>query len=101
MVGDAAAQQTRSPEGRSIAQAATTPSKCPNLSGQYVIQGEDGQVGIIIEQQQCERITIVRRSGYLGKIRSETHRLTLDGKAHEDSKWFGGSDNCCETSAAF
>jgi len=66
-----------------------------------MIQGEDGQVRIIIEQQRCERISIVRRTGYLGKITSETHALTLDGKAHKDSMWLGGSDECCDTSAAF
>jgi hypothetical protein len=101
MVANASAQQTRTPEGRTSGQPATTPSKCLNLSGQYLIQGEDGQVRISIEQQRCERISIIRRSGYLGRITSETHTLTLDGKVRKDLPWFGGSDECCETSAAF
>ena len=101
MVGSASAQQTRSPEGRTTGQTATTSSKCQNLSGRYLIEGEDGQVRITIEQQRCERISIIRRTGYLGNITSETHTLTLDGRVRNDAMWFGGSDECRETSAAF
>jgi hypothetical protein len=74
--------------------------QCPNLSGNYMIQGEDGQVHISIDQHECDRITIVRKSGYLGKITSETHILKLDGKDQKDSPWLGGREQL-RTSAKF
>ena len=45
---------------------AGTCSACPNLSGRYRLQGEDGQVFISIQQKGCSRITIVRENWYLG-----------------------------------
>jgi len=54
-----------------------------------MIQGEDGQVHIAIDQHGCDRISIVRKSGYLGTITSVTHVLKLDGKEQKDSPWFG------------
>jgi hypothetical protein len=76
-------------------------AQCPNLSGRYIIQGEDGQVHIRIEQMACRSIKIVRNTGDLGTVTSETHALTLDGTVRADSPWFGSSDKCCETSARF
>jgi len=35
---------------------ATASPQCPNLSGSYMIQGEDGQVHIAIDQHKCDRI---------------------------------------------
>ena len=82
--------------------AAATPSaQCPNLSGRYTLQGEDGQVKISIDQQGCETVRIVRERGYLGTVTTETHSLTLDGKVRTDSTWFGGSGKCCQTFATF
>ena len=75
-------------------------AQCPNLSGRYVKQGEDGQVLITIDQQECDRITIVRRNNYLGTITSERHVLKLDGKDQKDSPWLGGSEQY-RTSAKF
>jgi hypothetical protein len=66
-------------------------SRCPNLSGKYVIQGEDGQVHISIEQHKCDRIIIVRESGYLGTITSEKHILKLDGREQADTPWLGAA----------
>src|SRR5262245_21513646 len=74
--------------------------KCPDLSGKYMIQGEDGQVHISIEQEQCDRVTIHRESGYLGTITSEKHVLKLDGTVQDNSPWFGGTEHY-ETSAKF
>src|SRR5262249_28888427 len=74
--------------------------KCPDLSGKYMIQGEDGQVHISIEQEQCDRVTIRRESGYLGTITSEKHVLKLDGTVQDNSPWFGGTEHY-ETSAKF
>lgn len=76
-------------------------SRCPNLSGRYMLQGEDGQVHISIQQRKCDRITITRKSGYLGTITSETHLFTLDGKVQPDTPWFGGSPRQYTTSAKF
>ena len=50
-----------------------------------MIQFEDGQVHIAIDQHGCDRISIVRKSGYLGTLTSETHVLKLDGKEQKDS----------------
>ena len=74
--------------------------QCPNLSGNYMIQGEDGQVHIAIDQHDCDRISIVRKNNYLGTITSETHILKLDGKDQKDSPWFGSSEQY-RTSAKF
>ena len=54
-------------------------AQCPNLSGTYVKQGEDGQVEIVIDQHECDRISIVRNNNYLGTKTSEKHILKLDG----------------------
>ena|SRR5438876_1160890 len=72
-----------------LQQASTLQSTCPDLSGRYVEQGEDGRVYISIKQTRCETIEIDRvASSYLGSSR-EIHVLRLDGKFHEDISWFG------------
>ena len=65
-----------------------------------MVQGEDGQVHILIEQRGCNRLTIVRRTGYLGKVTPEKHVLELDGIARDDSGWFAGPGRY-KTSAKF
>jgi len=65
-----------------------------------MIQGEDGEVHISVKQERCDRINIVRNSGYLGTITSEVHMLKLDGKVQEDSPWMGSADQY-KTSAKF
>src|SRR5262245_55272437 len=77
-----------------------TVPECPNLSGKYMIQGEDGQVHISIEQVRCDRATIRRESGYLGTITREQHTFKLDGTVQEDPPWFGGTEPY-KTSAKF
>lgn len=72
--------------------AVTAGPQCPNLSGSYIVVGEDGQVQISIEQHECDEITIVRKSTYLGTTTSEKHVLKLDGKLQEDSPWLGGTE---------
>jgi len=54
-----------------------------------MLQGEDGQVHISISQDGCSRITIIRNTGYLGKITQEKHSFRLDGSSQPDSEWFG------------
>jgi hypothetical protein len=75
-------------------------ARCPNLSGHYMIQGEDGQVHIYVQQNACDRIVIERRTSYLGKITSEKHSLRLDGKPQVDMAWLGQPGKV-ETSAKF
>ena len=79
--------------------AAATP-KCPDLSGKYLLQGEDGQVYISIEQKRCDRASIRREIGYLGTITGEKHLLKLDGTVREDPPWFGEAEPY-KTSAKF
>jgi hypothetical protein len=56
---------------------------CPNLSGHYVLQGEDGVVHYRVIQQGCERVEIQRTNVYLGQT-SAVERLVfiVDGKPH-------------------
>jgi len=74
--------------------------KCLDVSGKYIFQGEDGQVHISILQERCDRVTIRRDSGYLGKITSEEHVLKLDGTVQDDASWLGSTDRY-QTSAKF
>jgi len=80
--------------------AVATPAKCPDLSGRYMIQGEDGQVYISIEQTRCARASIRREIGYLGTITGEKHLLKLDGSVQKDPPWFGEAEPY-KTSAKF
>lgn len=68
--------------------------QCPNLSGDYLLQGEDGQVRITIDQLDCDRVDIIRKNNYMGTLTSEKHALKLDGKEQEDSPWLGGAEQC-------
>ena len=53
---------------------------CPDLSGRYVVQGEDGQNVLTITQTGCSRITIASRSNYLDQSVTKSSRsLRLDG----------------------
>lgn len=72
-----------------MASAVAGTSKCPDLSGTYLLHGEDGQVQISIKQYNCDRIIIVRENNYLGTVTSEKHALALDGKEHADAPWLG------------
>jgi hypothetical protein len=82
-------------------EAVAIPHKCPNLSGRYVIQGEDGQVRIFIQQERCDRATIQRWIGYLGTWNGGKHVLKLDGTVQEDPPWFGEATERYKTSAKF
>jgi hypothetical protein len=56
---------------------------------------------IAIDQaRKCDRISIVKKSGYLGTTTSETHILTLGGKDQKDSPWLGSKEQY-RTSAKF
>jgi hypothetical protein len=75
-------------------------AQCPNLSGKYVVQGEDGQIHLVIDQHECDRINILEKTNYLGTITTETHTLKLNGKEQKDSGWMGGTEDY-RTSAKF
>jgi hypothetical protein len=83
-----------------VAGSATAADVCPNLSGQYFKQGEDGQVRITIAQTGCAEIRIDRTNTYLGKITREQHTLRIDGQFKDDNPWLGSSDRV-QTAAKF
>ena len=58
-------------------------SACPNLSGNYVLEGEDGVVHYTVTQQGCDRVEIHRTNTYLGENSAvETQVFIVDGKPH-------------------
>jgi hypothetical protein len=62
---------------------AASASACPNLSGHYVLQGEDGVVRYSVSQRGCDRVEIARTAMYLGKTSAvETQVFLVDGKPH-------------------
>jgi hypothetical protein len=62
---------------------ATSASACPNLSGHYLLQGEDGTVRYTVRQRGCERVEIDRINMYLGKKSAvETEVFIVDEKPH-------------------
>jgi len=75
-------------------------ASCPELSGRYLLQGEDGQVELVIQQIGCQTVTVIRKASYLGKASIERHNLKIDGRFHPDTPWFGGKDKV-RTSADF
>jgi hypothetical protein len=62
---------------------AVSASACPNLSGHYLLQGEDGAVRYTVRQRGCDRVEIDRVDTYLGKESVvETKVFIVDGKPH-------------------
>ena len=64
-------------------------STCPDLSGRYVTQYEDGRIYVVIRQTRCERIAIEWESSLYPNKPPRIHAIPLDGKFHPDSGWFG------------
>ena len=62
---------------------------CVDLSGRYVLQGEDGQVFVTIDQTECQRIAIDWGGSVEHQLKSDKHDLALDGEFHDDADWFG------------
>ncbi len=62
---------------------------CPDLSGRFVIQGEDGRAFITIAQQQCQSVQIDWAITYLGDTSRSTHSFRLDNEFRRDVGWFG------------
>jgi len=62
---------------------AASAGACPNLSGHYVLQGEDGRVHYAVRQRGCDRVEINRTDTYLDKTSAaETQVFIVDGKPH-------------------
>jgi len=58
-------------------------SACPNLSGHYVLQGEDGIVRYTVNQRGCDRVEIRSTATYLGETSAvKTQVFIVDGKPH-------------------
>jgi len=65
---------------------AASASACPNLSGHYELQGEDGIVRYTVSQRGCDRVEIARTATYLGKTSAvETQVFIVDGKPHGET----------------
>jgi len=73
--------------GSTSAQAA-----CPDLTGRYVMQYEDGRVHITIAQSRCASLQLDTSSQYLHEpVVAARHKLRLDGELHEDTGWIGST----------
>jgi len=73
--------------GSTSAQAA-----CPDLTGRYVMQYEDGRMYVTIAQVRCESLQIDTRSQYLHEpVVIGRHKLRLDGEFREDTGWNGST----------
>lgn len=69
-------------------------SACPNLSGHYVIKGEDGSVNYTVIQNGCDKVEIRRTNTYLDQApATETLIFIVDGKPHGKpataNRWVG------------
>jgi hypothetical protein len=83
-----------------LQQPSASPRLCPDLSGHYVLQGEDGHVDVIIEQTGCERLALEWNIFSYPDTAPSRHVLRLDGRFHPDTGWFG-SPGSQLTSARF
>ena len=73
--------------GSSSAQAA-----CPDLTGRYVMQYENGRMHVTIAQVRCESMQIDTRSQYLHEpVVIGRHKLRLDGEFRDDTGWNGST----------
>lgn len=58
-------------------------SACPNLSGRYTLEGEDGVTRYTVIQHGCDRVEIHRTDAYPGENSTvETQMFIVDGKPH-------------------
>src|SRR4051812_25359886 len=70
----------------------TAQAPCPHLTGDYVIQSDDGRVHVSIQQTACTRISIAWTSSLMPAAARVPHVLTLNGVFHADSGWFGATE---------
>jgi hypothetical protein len=69
-----------------VANLRASADSCPDLSGRYVLQGEDGRVLVTIRQDRCGKVTIKWGDDDV------EHGLRLDGTFRRDIAWFGARD---------
>src|ERR1051325_5496317 len=62
---------------------------CPDLSGTYHIQGEDGYVTVVVAQSGCDRVVIEWNILSYPDTAFSRHSFLLDGKMRPDTGWFG------------
>ena len=62
---------------------------CPDFSGHYVMQAEDGRIYLTVMQTGCERIAINWNNYLHADTASALHILQLDGRFRPDFGWFG------------
>src|SRR5213595_856217 len=68
-------------------------SACPDLSGKYYLQGEDGYVIFRIQQVECSSLDISRENSYIEEITNTKLSLKADGVF----RWvYGGLYACRE-----
>jgi hypothetical protein len=72
-----------------VASAQNRIERCPNLSGEYSLAGEDGGVSVTIKQRRCERIQIEWWILSTETDSKSVHTLLLDGQFRPDTGWFG------------
>jgi hypothetical protein len=76
----------------SLFPAVNAQTVCPDLSGRYVMQYEDGRVHVTIAQVRCESMQLDTRSQYLHEpVVTGRHKLRLDGEFREDTGWNGST----------
>jgi hypothetical protein len=67
-------------------------ARCPDLTGRYVMQYEDGRLYVTIAQVRCESMQLDTSSQYLHEpVVVGRHKLRLDGEFHEDTGWNGST----------
>jgi hypothetical protein len=72
-----------------LQQSSASPAGCKDLSGHYVIQGEDGRVYITLAQTRCTRIAMDWKSSSYAHESRWRHVLMLDGRSHLEAEWYG------------
>lgn len=61
------------------------PATCPDLSGLYVLPGEDGHVEIIVSQAACLRVTVVWQIRNYDSNDREEYSASLDAVLRADT----------------
>lgn len=75
---------TKAPPVADSAHVSVMPRNCPDLSGNYVIQGDDGQVEFAIAQRRCDSVGVVWKNvGQVSRPRGPIAWYLLDGMMHQ------------------
>src|SRR5262245_26663295 len=68
-------------------------AECPDLSGRFRLNGEDGYVAISVVQSTCEALSIEwNMYSHPDTVRGK-HEVRADGTPRRVRQWFGGSDS--------